>query len=127
MSRILAILSLSTCLAVAPSGLFAQPLDCIHPQILVPSDSTPLPGETVTYTVSLSGTASSAGYMTISSTTLSNFATLPSEASYNAGDSSVVFTGTVANNAAGYLQVSASNAGGIVSVTGTVEDANFRF
>ena len=115
-------------LGTVPSGLFAQPLDCIHPAILVPSDQSPIPGETVTYTVTFSGAASSAGYMTISSTTLSNFATLPSEASYNTGDTSLVFTGTVANNAAGNLQVSASNAAGAASVTVTIVSGDlFRF
>ena len=127
MSRILVILSLSTCLGVAPAGLLARPLDAIRPNILVPSDSSPIPGETVTYTVSLSGAASAAGYMTISSSTLSNFASLPSEASYNAGDSTVTFSGTVATTASGALQVSASNSGGVVSAYGTVEAGSISF
>ena len=116
MSRTLAILFLSTCLGVAPSGLFARPLDCIRPSIMVASDNAPFPGETVTYTVTLSGTATSAGYLSISSTTLSNFATLPSEASYNAGDSSVTFTGTLATTAAVAVEVSASNSAGSVEL-----------
>ena len=127
MSRILAILSLSTCLGVAPSGLLARPLDAIRPIILVPSDSSPIPGETVTYTVALSVAAMSSGYMTISSSTLSNFASLPSEASYNAGDSTVTFTGTVATTASGTLQVSASNSGGVVSAYGTVGAGSISF
>ncbi|MHB8636808.1 MAG: hypothetical protein ACYC96_10085 [Fimbriimonadaceae bacterium] len=120
MSRPLGILVLSTLLGVAPSGLFARSIDSIRPIIMVPNVSSPLPGQTVTYTVTLSGAASSAGYLSVSSTTPSNFSSLAAEASYNAGDTTVVFNGTVALTAYGNLQVSASNANGAVSIASSV-------
>ncbi|HLK16101.1 MAG TPA: hypothetical protein VKT78_14945 [Fimbriimonadaceae bacterium] len=124
MSRTFALLSLASCLAAAPAGVLARPLDGVHPIVMVASDLTPVPGETITYTVTLSGPASSPGTLNITASGLGNLQILPSQVSYNVGDTSVTFSGTLLLSAFGNLSVSASNGAGAVGVLMSVSDSS---
>lgn len=120
MSNTLALLSLATCLHGAPPMHAVVRVDSVRPIFMSPSDPNPYPGEVVSYTVGFSMPALAPGSITISSTTMGNFSALPSQVSYNTGDQSATFWGTVSQTASGSIQVTAAMPGGNISLTSVV-------
>lgn len=115
MSHALALLLVTAANPAPRSQAISTAIDSAKPIVMAPNDNSPVPGESLTYTVTLSGPAALDGVMLVSSSTSNNFLSLPTIVVFNAGDTSISFNATLAGNASGALQVNALLLSGSVS------------
>ena len=98
-----------------PTFTPATRLDGIKPVVLSLSDSTPVPGETVTVTVTLNQASPDNETLSISGLNLGYFSSLPTSVAVNTGDTQETFTATVGDSGLGLAILSVSSATGKAS------------